>query len=340
MQKKINIHNYEAFFLDYIEGNLNPNLANDLKQFMTENPLLVKELERFENISIEKEPIVFYDKNKLKHSLVNRNNFEIYAAAFVENDLNNYETNELLQYVNKNCIENELKLFTLAKIKPNYSIFYNQKSRLKHLPLRKKRYYSIASAAAVLLLFMLAYNSGFYQNRNQIETNSLTSKLYIDERIEVKNIIENQQKNIVSRQEIVNSKTNTKNSTSSKESTNIKNNVIQSNNIEHSEKPNDIIILHINLDSIESQVIPSIEINNLIAEVPLASTNCKKTTGKRIYSATFDLSSFGIAEAVVKSINKVTGSSMRIEKQKLNENNKEIIRFESQYFAFSSTHSQ
>ena len=53
--EKITQHNYEAFFLDYIEGNLSKDLNAELKAFLVQNPDLALELEEFENVSLEPE---------------------------------------------------------------------------------------------------------------------------------------------------------------------------------------------------------------------------------------------------------------------------------------------
>ncbi|MCZ4408766.1 hypothetical protein O3Q51_08105 [Cryomorphaceae bacterium 1068] len=53
--EKITRHNYEAFFLDYLEGNLSEELNTELQAFLSQNPDLASELEEFENVSLEPE---------------------------------------------------------------------------------------------------------------------------------------------------------------------------------------------------------------------------------------------------------------------------------------------
>src|SRR5690606_5516515 len=50
--EKINIHNYEAFFLDFAEGNLSENQLVELNIFLAENPDLRAELEAFEIVEL------------------------------------------------------------------------------------------------------------------------------------------------------------------------------------------------------------------------------------------------------------------------------------------------
>lgn len=60
--------NYEAYFLDAIEGNLSMDELRDLNKFLTENPELRKELEAYDkDFILIPENISFSEKNSLKH---------------------------------------------------------------------------------------------------------------------------------------------------------------------------------------------------------------------------------------------------------------------------------
>ncbi|NEN24116.1 hypothetical protein G3O08_11450 [Cryomorpha ignava] len=50
--ERINIHNYEAFFLDFAEGNLTESQLVELNNFLDENPDLKSELESFEIVEL------------------------------------------------------------------------------------------------------------------------------------------------------------------------------------------------------------------------------------------------------------------------------------------------
>jgi len=53
--EKITRHNFESFFLDYLEGELSDELKMELEVFLTENPDLAEELEEFESVSLKPE---------------------------------------------------------------------------------------------------------------------------------------------------------------------------------------------------------------------------------------------------------------------------------------------
>ena len=43
---KINRNNYEVFFMDYLDGNLDESVVNDFIEFLQKNPDLKEELAR------------------------------------------------------------------------------------------------------------------------------------------------------------------------------------------------------------------------------------------------------------------------------------------------------
>lgn len=66
--ESINIHNYEAFWLDYIEGNLDEQATEQLMAFLEKHPELKPDLFAFDLPELEAEDIKFGDKHLLMHS--------------------------------------------------------------------------------------------------------------------------------------------------------------------------------------------------------------------------------------------------------------------------------
>ena len=65
--KKINKHNYEAFFLDYYEKNLSTEEVAELMLFLENHPNLKEEFEDYEEIILEPDTtVIFENKNSLK----------------------------------------------------------------------------------------------------------------------------------------------------------------------------------------------------------------------------------------------------------------------------------
>ena len=86
---KINRNNYEIFFLDYHEGNLDAAKLEELLIFVENNPDLKEEFENFEEISIPIDESIKFDlKKSLKKTSfintknINEENYEKFFIAF------------------------------------------------------------------------------------------------------------------------------------------------------------------------------------------------------------------------------------------------------------------
>ena len=65
---KIDIHNYEAYLLDYSEGNLTGELQVELELFLIQHPELEINLDELSLVTIENEATSFSNKISLKKS--------------------------------------------------------------------------------------------------------------------------------------------------------------------------------------------------------------------------------------------------------------------------------
>ena len=66
----INKHNYEAYFLDYHEGNLTPQEVADLLLFVEQHPELKDEFESFENVTLEDYSTPSFENNGFIYNLI------------------------------------------------------------------------------------------------------------------------------------------------------------------------------------------------------------------------------------------------------------------------------
>ncbi len=166
---KINRNNYEIFFLDYMDGNLDTDRIAELLIFMEENPGLKEEFEDFELISVPVESsVIFEDKNSLKKNHVtgvdniNSTNYQNYFIASLENDLSAEELNQLKLFLKTNpSLTKEYKLFENTFLKPDKKIVFADKKTLKRYPFsilsKKAVYYSVSIAASILILFSILF---------------------------------------------------------------------------------------------------------------------------------------------------------------------------------------
>ncbi len=109
---KINKNNYEAFLLDYLEGNLSAEITAALLLFLDNHPELDVDLTDFNIISSnENESITFNDKQNLKRKefVINDDLIESLIISLVNGDLSKEETDKLLKVIKHD--ENYKKLY-------------------------------------------------------------------------------------------------------------------------------------------------------------------------------------------------------------------------------------
>jgi hypothetical protein len=132
---EINKHNYEAFFLDYHEGNLTPQQVADLLLFIEQHTELREEFENFENILLEDHTSYSFDnKDGLKRE-INIQNKEEYFIRSVEGTLNNAEKDLLDNFIKQHPqFLTELELFSKTKLIADEKIIFPEKDKLKRIP--------------------------------------------------------------------------------------------------------------------------------------------------------------------------------------------------------------
>lgn len=130
----INKNNYEAYFLDYHEGNLSPQEVADLFLFLSEHPELKKELDDFENVTLEDFPsTVFENKESLKKNIT-QDNREDYFIRAIEGNLDANESILLQTFLTEHPeFLEEFKLFEKIKLQPDPAVVFENKQELKQL---------------------------------------------------------------------------------------------------------------------------------------------------------------------------------------------------------------
>ena len=158
---EINLHNYEAYMLDYMEGNLSDDLTIELMAFANNHPEL--EIDIFDNVadlSFDAETITYSNKEGLKvhdeEVLFDK------MISIVEGEYNAEEVALIETEIEKKGFAKTYAYFKATKLVPISSIKFENKKSLKVdtgkiIPLAFWKYSSVA-AAAVIGLFALAYN--------------------------------------------------------------------------------------------------------------------------------------------------------------------------------------
>lgn len=129
---QINKNNYEAFFLDYHEGNLSPQQVADLLLFVEQHPELKEEFESFENVTLDDlSAIRFEDKFSLKKEISTLNKEEYFIKS-VENTLTPAEKTLLDNFTKQHPqFLVDLQLFQKTIVSADSTITFENKEALK-----------------------------------------------------------------------------------------------------------------------------------------------------------------------------------------------------------------
>lgn len=151
---KITRENYEPFFLDYLEGNLEEHLVDDFIEFLQQNPDLKNELQLFETVTIPAEELKFPEKNMLYRNKYDQPEiFEQTSIAWLEGDLSISEAGEFMSYIEKNPKrKKELSRYELTRIRPDLSVTFSKKDKLYPQPVIRQIKFWTMRVAAVLLV--------------------------------------------------------------------------------------------------------------------------------------------------------------------------------------------
>ncbi|HAQ19357.1 MAG TPA: hypothetical protein DCR40_09030 [Prolixibacteraceae bacterium] len=124
--------NYEPFFLDYLEGNLQENMIDQFLDFLENNPDLKKELHLFEYIRLPEEHINFSGKEQLyKSSAETKAQFENQTIAYLEGDMEYEDRKSFETYLSQHPeLQKEYDLFSKTRLKPDIGIIYQGKNKL------------------------------------------------------------------------------------------------------------------------------------------------------------------------------------------------------------------
>ncbi|MFY0672180.1 MAG: hypothetical protein JXQ87_02170 [Bacteroidia bacterium] len=129
----INLNNYEAWFLDYFEGNLDATQIAELNSFLDTNPTLKAEFEGdFDNVTLKADNLNFSFKEDLKKPLlVNHENVDDFMIAENEGLLDDKGKLELGAFVAANNLEQDRKLYSLVYLAKTNAIKFPNTSKLK-----------------------------------------------------------------------------------------------------------------------------------------------------------------------------------------------------------------
>jgi hypothetical protein len=161
----ININNFEAYLLDYLEGNLDPLLTADLMAFLAENPDYESYLPEYDgNLSLS-QMLVCPQKNDLKKEFadvpeITPDNFDEFCIASCEGILDKGQDSRLSDYISRHPDKKrDLDLYRVLRLQPDPALHFTDKEKLKKNRLllfnRNYVYYALGLAASFTLILLL-----------------------------------------------------------------------------------------------------------------------------------------------------------------------------------------
>lgn len=134
--EKIDLNNYEAYFLDLMEGTLSAEEKHDLFAFLELHPELKAEMEEdFGLFELNPEPVTYDGKAQLKideaELILTANTVDDIMIASVEGQLSPEHDAQLATYVAANNLEETFAYYKATVLQPDTGIRYPEKQKLK-----------------------------------------------------------------------------------------------------------------------------------------------------------------------------------------------------------------
>jgi outer membrane biosynthesis protein TonB len=156
---KINRHNYEEYFILYLDNELESEDRRQVEAFAQENPDLKAELDLLLQSKLTPDTgIAFADKESLMwlgRSSVSQTNYEEWLTSYIDDELTEEERKDIERFVAGNpAIQKELALLQQTKLQPEAIVFphkellYRQEEKAKVVAIR---WWRIAAAAVLLI---------------------------------------------------------------------------------------------------------------------------------------------------------------------------------------------
>lgn len=191
----INRNNYEEYFLDFVEGNLNDKQIKEVKLFLVQHPDLENELNDFKIVKLIPETLKFPEKEFIKKNSeedvieINNSNYLFYFVASIENDLSEDQQIVFENYLSERPDkQKEFEICQKSILKPEKNIIFFDKDVLRKKAGKKtglRRMFPYISAAASLLIIFGIYSSIKKFSDVNIEEDYNTQKeLIIEEKVD------------------------------------------------------------------------------------------------------------------------------------------------------------
>ncbi|MFT7085834.1 MAG: hypothetical protein ACJAV5_001556 [Vicingaceae bacterium] len=166
--EKIDLHNYEAWFLDYSEKSLSESQVSELNVFLGKHPELKQQLEEFESVMLHDNAAQSagesFKANLLREESTGLTRVEYLMIAEVEGNISKDEKEELAGFVaNQPFFVKELAIYHKAKLSNKEAIIFAGKSDLIQKEGKVITWWTYASTvAAAAVIALVLWNTNTY----------------------------------------------------------------------------------------------------------------------------------------------------------------------------------
>jgi hypothetical protein len=181
----INRHNYEEFFLLYVDNELDAAQRLEVENFAQQNPDLAQELEMLKQSTLIADDDFKFDGKELlfkKEAGINAANYEEYFLLSIDNELTKQEQSEVEKFVLKHPeLQDEFTVLKQTKLEPEVieftakdTLYRTEKKERRIIPITWMRA-SVAAAVVVLAISMWLLNGNNASDADRLASNIKTS---------------------------------------------------------------------------------------------------------------------------------------------------------------------
>ena len=175
-------HNYEEFFLLYVDRELDEDQRIAVENFVSQNPDLAKELEMLQQAILADNTMEFQSKELLykKENSISLSNYEEYFLLYTDNELNNLELEAVENFVLKHPqLQNEFTILQKTRLHPeviafaNKEALYRKETKVRRIiPLGLVRIGAAAAIIAIAYISFIKISSSNVADTNDVVTMS------------------------------------------------------------------------------------------------------------------------------------------------------------------------
>ena len=173
----INLHNYEEYFILYMDNELGSEDRRMVEAFVLQHPDLKEELDLLLQYKLSPDTeVIFPGKDDLikvnGETPITLTNYEEWLVLYIDKELNAGQIKSVEKFMTDNpAVQEELALLERSKLQPEHIVFarkeslYRQEEKIRALPVRWWR----IAAAAVLLLGIGLTTAIIVNNKSSVE---------------------------------------------------------------------------------------------------------------------------------------------------------------------------